>query len=308
MLAEMGIRTWAPLDDAAPTPATPAARAAAPASSAAAAGNTAQQAAPALRQGLDVGLGTRPASGAGPANPPASPSVDPATRAAARPVPGKPQPARAETPAAAVDSHAPTRPAAPAASSIPATGPAPIAVPAELADLDWPAFQARLAQAVLPEGETRVLSGHGDAQARWLFIGDAPSDAPVAAPVAGGRAAPAEQLLDNMLRACGLSRQAGAFLAYTHHATQDAAGSQGHAWMARLVELLQPRVIVLMSRYATQSLLQTPVAPGRLRGQALEAFGIPVVVSYPPSLLLGKADQKAKAWADLCRAKALAAG
>lgn len=206
---------------------------------------------------------------------------------------------------------APARPvAAPAAKPVTAraaeavrtASPADQPINTDLATLDWPALQERLAQAALPEGQARVLSGHGDPRATWLFVQDAPGNVPVQAPAA--QAAPVEQLLDNMLRACGLSRQAGAFLAYVHHGDD---GQLARLWIERVIATLQPKVVVLMSRPATQSLLQTAEAPGRLRGQTLSVLDVPVVVSYPPALLLGKPDNKARAWADLCRARALAA-
>ncbi|MFT4192075.1 MAG: uracil-DNA glycosylase family protein [Comamonas sp.] len=281
MLAEMGIRLWqpgaeAPVADDAPPP----------------------------RRGIAEARPARvPAPSsvvpAVPAAPTPASVADRASAASARPTTASPvpAPAAATPPPVAPVGHAASNPGSSAPSD--ATDPS---------TLDWPALQTWLAQDAWPAGQARVLSGQGDTQATWLFINDAASSPPPrgAAPAAP----PTEQLLDNMLRACGLSRQAGAFLAYAHPLPEQVADPEAllRAWLEQVVQALRPCVVVLMSRAATHSLLQTREAPGRLRGQALTACGVPVVVSYPPALLLGKAENKRRAWADLCRARAIVEG
>ena len=68
-------------------------------------------------------------------------------------------------------------------------------------------------------------------------------------------------------------------------------------------------MILAMGRYAAQALLaqtvSNPVPPlGQLRGIVHQYEGIPVVVTYSPANLLRNPADKAKAWADLCLAKA----
>jgi DNA polymerase len=68
-------------------------------------------------------------------------------------------------------------------------------------------------------------------------------------------------------------------------------------------------MILAMGRYAAQALLaqtvSNPVPPlGQLRGVVHAYQGIPVVVTYSPAFLLRNSGEKAKAWADLCLAKA----
>ncbi|KAF1018690.1 MAG: hypothetical protein GAK30_03537 [Paracidovorax wautersii] len=259
--------------------------------------------------GIRVWQGLEPAAqAASPVERPARPAPPERAGLALGPGPSTP-PLHQAAPARPAAAPAPTPVAARAAEPVrapsPARPPADLPVDTDLATLDWPALQARLAQAALPEGQARVLSGHGDPRATWLFVQDAPGTSAVQAPADSAQAAPAERLLDNMLRACSLSRQAGAFLAYVHHGGGD--GQLARLWLERVIATLQPKVVVLMSRPATQSLLQTSEAPGRLRGQPLAVRDVPVVVSYPAALLLGKPDNKARAWADLCRARALAA-
>ena len=71
----------------------------------------------------------------------------------------------------------------------------------------------------------------------------------------------------------------------------------------RQVELLQPKIILAMGRFAVQSLLQTAEPIGKLRGRAHSYHGVPVVVTYHPAYLLRNLPDKAKAWEDLLFAR-----
>ena len=77
-------------------------------------------------------------------------------------------------------------------------------------------------------------------------------------------------------------------------------------YLMRQLELLEPKVLFLMGRFASQALigLEPGAALGRMRGRVHEAHvggrSIPAVATYHPSYLLRSPDQKAKAWEDLC--------
>ena len=219
--------------------------------------------------------------------------------------------------ATAVNAVAPAAPARPAPAAMPAAAPADAAyppLPAGLADMDWPALQiaAAACQACgLCAQRQHSVFGMGSTQADWLVLGDAPGEAENALgqPFAGD----AGRLLDNMLKAVGLSREGeGAQGAYLTHATQcptpDARNpapeelSRCAAYVSRKVALVQPRVIVVMGRFAMQSLLQSTEPLGKMRGQVHHYQGVPVVVTYPPAYLLRNTSDKGKAWADLCLA------
>jgi DNA polymerase len=90
---------------------------------------------------------------------------------------------------------------------------------------------------------------------------------------------------------------------------QAAELAQCAAYLQREIALVQPKIILAMSRYANQvllagspSLLAQPL--GKLRGTLHRYKGVPVVVTYPPKLLMRNSADKAKAWADLCFAAA----
>jgi len=192
------------------------------------------------------------------------------------------------------------------------TSPAHPSLPLDLTGMDWVGLQAAAAECEacgLCEQRTHSVVGMGSGQAQWLVVGDAPGDEESASgqPFAGE----AGRLLDNMLKAVGLSRTGeGAAGAYLMHATQcptpDARNpspdelSTCSAYLSRKVALAKPRVIVAMGRFAMQALLQTTEPLGKMRGQVHRYQGVPVVVTYPPAYLLRNQADKGKAWEDLC--------
>ena len=266
MLAEMGVRVW--------TPAIPAQDAVTSASAVAAA--------PAVNA----------AASAAPIAPASAPVSAPAT---ARPV----------APVRLTASATPT-------ASVSDTVHPPLSV--GLSEMDWAALQTAAAGCEacgLCAQRQHSVFGMGSTLADWLVLGDAPGEAENALgqPFAGD----AGRLLDNMLKAVGLSREGeGAQGAYLMHATQcptpDARNpapeelSRCAAYVSRKVALVQPRVIVVMGRFAMQSLLQSTEPLGKMRGQVHRYQGVPVVVTYPPAYLLRNPSDKGKAWADLCLA------
>ncbi len=159
---------------------------------------------------------------------------------------------------------------------------------------------------------TRTVFGVGREDARWLLIGEAPGAEEDARgePFVGQ----AGRLLDNMLGAIGLTRERDVFIANVlkcrppsnrNPLPEEVAHCE--PYLARQVELLSPRVIVVMGRFAAQSVLGTEASIASLRGR-LHAYqsggrGIPVVVTYHPAYLLRNLADKAKAWADLCLAR-----
>jgi DNA polymerase len=143
------------------------------------------------------------------------------------------------------------------------------------------------------------LSGVGDRDADWMIVGDAPE-------MAGDRqglpfAGPAGQLLDAMLGAIGLSREA-VFIA------------ECRAHLLQQVAMVRPRIILAFGPVAAQGLLGPQVAlDGSLDGLrgAVHRFGganTPVVVTYHPAALLQSPGDKRKAWEDLKFARQVRAG
>jgi len=177
---------------------------------------------------------------------------------------------------------------------------------------DWSELRARVAECTrcsLHASRTQTVFGVGSESADWMIIGEAPGaeEDRRGEPFVGR----AGQLLDEMLRAIGLSRDA-VFIANTlkcrppgnrDPAVDEAAACR--AYLDRQIALIAPKLILAVGRVAAQLLLATDVPVGRLRGQKhyLSDEQIPVVVTYHPAYLLRSPTQKRKVWQDLCMAR-----
>lgn len=205
----------------------------------------------------------------------------------------------------------------------------PVSLPDGIANMDWTTLAQTVAQCQACKlclgRRAAVLGGGAPRQADWLVLGEPPDDNEerLGAPFAGQ----AGQLLDNMLKAVGVSRRradagatsvAGMAAAYVSNCVkcrpstarnpeaQELATCENY--LRREVALVQPKVILALGRFAAQTLLQgslpdvAGIPLGKLRGQSYRYQGIPVIVSYPPGYLLRTPQDKGRAWADLCLA------
>ena len=82
-------------------------------------------------------------------------------------------------------------------------------------------------------------------------------------------------------------------------------------YLYRQIELLQPDLILLLGRFAVQSVLKTDASMAGVRRQVHTYRGtgrdIPVVCTYHPAYLLRSLPEKRKSWEDLCLAMDVAA-
>src|SRR6218665_2405892 len=194
--------------------------------------------------------------------------------------PSPPRGGEAAVPAAAVAVTRPATGLSTPRASVPAAARAPSGA---VAGMDWDT----LAQAVagcqacgLCKSRKNTVFGVGDRRARWLIVGEAPGENEdiQGEPFVGQ----AGVLLDNMLKALGLSRagegEQSVYIANVlkcrppaNRNPQPEEVLQCEPYLRRQVALLQPQVILAMGRFAAQSLLQHSVADittmplGRLR-------------------------------------------
>ena len=157
----------------------------------------------------------------------------------------------------------------------------------------------RVGEAQLLYADTARAGG-----ARWLVLAQTPPAA-LQAPVFDGDAG---RLLDNMLRAARLNRDAGAVL-FAPLVRQAVSGAMDElpAALSALVEQARPDVVLVMGRLAAQALLQSGEPFGKLRGRLHALHGRKTVVTHDAPYLLRCPHDKAKAWDDLCLAMSLAA-
>ncbi len=188
---------------------------------------------------------------------------------------------------------------------------AAVPLPAVVGQMDWDSLQATVAECTacgLCQGRKGAVFGVGERNADWMVIGEAPDEQEdlQGEPFVDQSG----KLLDNMLKAIGLSRQAQgpAGVYVTNILKCRPSGSRNPEplelqtcapYLERQVALVQPKIILAMGRFAVQSLLQSTEPIGKLRGRVHQAHGVPVVVTYHPAYLLRNPADKAKAWADL---------
>lgn len=202
------------------------------------------------------------------------------------------------------------------------SAPRPLAArPSGVAAMDWPALREAVAGCEacgLCRGRQNTVFGVGHEQAQWMIIGEAPGEQEdrQGEPFVGK----AGQLLDNMLRAVGLTRaEAGpeqqVYIANVlkcrppmNRNPEPQEVAQCEPFLKRQVELVAPKLILAMGRFAVQSILQTGEPIGRLRGRVHAYQGVPVVVTYHPAYLLRNPADKARSWDDLCLAREVLRG
>lgn len=178
--------------------------------------------------------------------------------------------------------------------------------------MSWAELQASVQacqQCNLAKTRTQTVFGSGDAKADWLIVGEAPGaeEDRRGEPFVGK----AGQLLTNMLVAIGLPRETVFIMNVlkcrppNNRDPKPEESAACRSYLERQIELLQPKVIIVVGRIAAQSLLKTDLPLGRMRGRMhqLPDTNIPVVVTYHPAYLLRKPSEKRKAWQDLLMAK-----
>jgi DNA polymerase len=154
---------------------------------------------------------------------------------------------------------------------------------------------------------TQTVFGSGNQHADWLIIGEAPGEQEdlQGLPFVGV----AGQLLTEMLRAIGLSRDA-VFMANILKC-RPPNNRDPHVdeikhckdYLQRQQQLIKPKIILAVGRIAAQALLETNEPLAKLRGKVHTFNDTPVVVVYHPAYLLRSLPEKRKAWQDLQFAK-----
>lgn len=157
----------------------------------------------------------------------------------------------------------------------------------------------------LHKTRTQTVFGVGHPKADWLIIGEAPGaeEDKQGQPFVGR----AGQLLTQMLRAIGLAREEvfiTNILKCRPPNNRDPNAEEiaaCHDYLIQQIKLVEPKIILVVGRIAAQSLLNTKLTIGKMRGQ-LHHYGeqkLPLVVTYHPAYLLRSPGEKRKVWEDL---------
>lgn len=233
-----------------------------------------------------------------------------------------PQPAPRTAPRVQMPSRSEPRQPAPKPTSKPAAEAPPVADPqraARIRVLDWQALRQDVEGCEacgLCESRTQTVFAAGAPGARWVVVGEAPgSEEDLRGEPFVGQAG---KLLDAMLGSISLSR--GSDVSIINVLKCRPPGNRNPTpeevaacapYLTRQLELLAPDIVLVLGRFAAQSLLGTETSIAGLRGRphSIDIAGraVPVVVSYHPAYLLRNLADKAKSWEDLVFAKRIAA-
>jgi DNA polymerase len=150
---------------------------------------------------------------------------------------------------------------------------------------------------------TQVVFGVGNRAADLMFIGEGPGrDEDLAGEPFVGRAG---QLLNDIIKAMKLRRE-DVYIANVvkcrppeNRNPEPDEMDLCRPYLKRQIELIQPRVIVTLGRYALQSTMEKAYSITNTRGQWLQYDGIRVMPTYHPAYLLRNPSAKKDVWADM---------
>jgi uracil-DNA glycosylase len=155
----------------------------------------------------------------------------------------------------------------------------------------------------LAKTRTQVVYGVGNPKADLMFVGEAPGrDEDIQGKPFVGRAG---QLLTDIIKAMKLTRE-DVYIANVikcrppeNRNPEPDELDACRPWIRRQIELIQPKVIVTLGRFALQSLTEKGYGITSVRGQWLDYNGIKVMPTYHPAYLLRNPAAKKDVWSDM---------
>ncbi|MCX5863479.1 MAG: uracil-DNA glycosylase [Deltaproteobacteria bacterium] len=151
------------------------------------------------------------------------------------------------------------------------------------------------------QSRNKAITGEGTIGVKLLIITDAPSaeDDHSGLPMSGEPG----QLLDKMLEAIGLNRDAVHLSLLTRCHAQESPGKEAVdaclPFLLKEIMLVAPTVICAMGPLAAQKLLHTSKPLSQLRGRFHDFQGIPLIPTFSPEFLLRNPEMKKATWLDL---------
>jgi len=153
------------------------------------------------------------------------------------------------------------------------------------------------------QGRKQIVFGVGNPNAELMFIGEAPgADEDERGEPFVGRAG---QLLNNMIRAMGLSRE-HVYIANIikcrppgNRTPEREECETCSPFLMRQIAAVRPTAIVALGAVAAKTLLAINAPMAELRGHWYDFRGTKLAVTYHPAFLLRDPRQKKEAWKDL---------
>jgi len=158
-------------------------------------------------------------------------------------------------------------------------------------------------------GRSQIVFGVGNPKARLMFVGEAPGEEEDkrGEPFVGR----AGQLLTKIIEAIGLTRDQ-VYIANVikcrppgNRNPEPDEVEQCEPFLFRQVDVIQPRVIVPLGKFAAQCLLKTTDPITRLRGRQFDYRGVALIPTFHPAYLLRNPSAKREVWEDMKKVRAI---
>ncbi len=158
-------------------------------------------------------------------------------------------------------------------------------------------------------GRNTVVFGVGHPGARLMFVGEAPGEEEdrQGEPFVGR----AGQLLTRIIEAIGLTRDQ-VYIANVikcrppgnRNPEPDEVGTC-EPFLFRQLDVIKPRVVVALGKFAAQSLLRSAEPISRIRGREFDFRGATLIPTYHPAYLLRNPSAKRDVWDDMKKVRAI---
>ena len=150
---------------------------------------------------------------------------------------------------------------------------------------------------------TNPVPGEGSPEAGLMVVGEAPgaTEDETGRPFVGA----AGQLLTKILAAIQFAREDVYICNVLKHrppGNRNPLPDEVTAcspFLVRQIELIRPKVLLALGTFAAQTLLDTKLSIGKLRGQIHQYYGVPLIVTYHPAALLRNPSWKRPTWEDV---------
>ena len=158
-------------------------------------------------------------------------------------------------------------------------------------------------------GRSQIVFGVGNPKARLMFVGEAPGeDEDKKGEPFVGRAG---QLLTKIIEAIGMTRDQ-VYIANVikcrppgnRNPEPDEVASC-EPFLFRQIDVIQPKVIVPLGKFAAQCLLKTMDPITRLRGRQFDYRGTVLIPTFHPAYLLRNPSAKREVWEDMKKVRAI---
>jgi DNA polymerase len=158
-------------------------------------------------------------------------------------------------------------------------------------------------------GRKQVVFGVGNPNADLMFVGEAPgADEDLQGEPFVGRAG---QLLTKIIEAIGLKRE-DVYIANVikcrppgNRNPEPDEVEQCEPFLFRQVDIIRPKVIVALGKFAAQCLLKTDAPITRIRGRESTYRDSVLIPTYHPAYLLRNPSAKKEVWEDMKKVRAI---